>query len=358
MIWMLSAQLVSLLFGVAASSAERALRASGRPGRWPWLLAPLLSILWLASALTGWTPWALLPSRVSARANVIDGAVGTAPLLLTGRTLIVLWCGLVTIFGALFLAQLWKLRRRRRGWRRGRVAGVQVLISMRTGPATIGWVRPRIVLPRWVLDLDARARRLVVLHEQEHRVAGDVLLLNVAALLVVLMPWNLALWWHAARLHRAIELDCDARVLRRAPDRARYGRVLLEAAARSAPAPVLAAGLGRRRPLLERRLSAMVSELPPRGARLAACGAFVLAVAACVMPSPFAPDERENPIMLRELGGVLRARGVAVPTDTAGRYEYEPGNVIREAEPVLRARELGGVVTRVSPPPTDPTARR
>ena len=30
---------------------------------------------------------------------------------------------------------------------------------------------------------------------------------------VVLMPWNLPLWWQWRRLRFAIEVDCDARVL-------------------------------------------------------------------------------------------------------------------------------------------------
>jgi len=55
---------------------------------------------------------------------------------------------------------------------------------------------------------------MVIAHEQSHLAAHDPLLLIVALFLLVLMPWNLPLWWQLHRLRYAIEVDCDSRVLR------------------------------------------------------------------------------------------------------------------------------------------------
>ena len=44
--WMLSALLFTALLGAAALCAESALRAAGRPTRWPWLVALVASVSW------------------------------------------------------------------------------------------------------------------------------------------------------------------------------------------------------------------------------------------------------------------------------------------------------------------------
>ena len=48
---------------------------------------------------------------------------------------------------------------------------------------------------------------MACVHEAEHRAARDTWLLFVGALLVVLTPWNAALWWQISRLRAAVELD-------------------------------------------------------------------------------------------------------------------------------------------------------
>src|SRR6185437_16360485 len=96
-----------------------------------------------------------------------------------------------------------------------------------TGPAVAGWLRPRIVLPAWALHASRGDLELIVLHESEHIRARDPRLLFYAAAMVVLLPWNVVLWWLVHLLRLAIELDCDARVLRHAPDVAAYGALLI-----------------------------------------------------------------------------------------------------------------------------------
>src|SRR5262249_47224216 len=118
------------------------------------------------------------------------------------------------------------LARRRRRWVRVEVDGVPVLVSGDTGPAVVGLLRSCIVLPRWAVDADPEARRLVLEHEQEHVRAGDPRLIALALVAAALMPWNPAVWWQLRRLRLAVEVDCDARVLRRRGDVRAYGAVL------------------------------------------------------------------------------------------------------------------------------------
>lgn len=163
------------------------------------------------------------------------------------------------------------------------------MLSDGFGPAVVGVLVPEIVLPRWALRMSAEELRLACLHEAEHRDAGDPWLLLGGALAATLVPWNPVLWWQLRRLRAAVEVDCDARVLKRGASRRIYGGLLLElGAARSrSPLPVLA--LARSRSLLERRLKMIVRNVRERRPlrSLAAAGvSAALLVVACETPPP------------------------------------------------------------------------
>src|SRR5881628_3003138 len=82
--------------------------------------------------------------------------------------------------------------------------------------------------------------------------------ISATAIAVALMPWNIALWLQARRLRLAIEMDCDARVLRVHPSPERYGLLMLTIAQRRAVAPTLFAPmLSEPTSQLERRIIAM-----------------------------------------------------------------------------------------------------
>src|SRR3954468_627315 len=108
------------------------------------------------------------------------------------------------------------------------------------------------------MTLDAPHLALVLRHEEEHRAARDPYLLFASAIAVALMPWNLALWLQAKRLRLAIEMDCDARVLRAHPSPERYGLLMLTIAQRRSIAPLMFAPmLSEPATNLERRILAM-----------------------------------------------------------------------------------------------------
>jgi hypothetical protein len=203
-------------------------------------------------------------------------------LWLAASLLLVAWLG----------AGLTRLVVQARRWPRHRVAGEEVLVAPAFGPALLALPRPRVILPRWSLGLDADSLEMILLHEREHARAGDALLLPAAVLAVVVAPWNPALWWQLRRIRAAMEMDCDARVLARGASPARYGRLLLALGAERQRGSLAVAGLARPASLLERRLTTMVNGTK-RGSparRFGAAGiALGLVILACQAPAPTTP---------------------------------------------------------------------
>src|SRR5205814_4145200 len=143
------------------------------------------------------------------------------------------------------------------------VDGVPVVITDLAGPATVGLLRSRVLVPQWVLGLPGMQRQYVLRHEEEHRRAHDAHLLFIASLPLILMPWNLALWWQLRRLCLAVEMDCDNRVVGALGDANAYGELLLKVAEAGSRGPRLQPaflGMG----MLERRLNALLTPAPLR----------------------------------------------------------------------------------------------
>ena len=157
--------------------------------------------------------------------------------------------------------------RRRRDWQPGTLLGQPVLWSRDTGPAVVGLLRPTVVLPSSVRALEARKQMLILAHEQEHRRAGDAVLRFAATALLVVFPWNPALWYHYRRLCLAIEFDCDHRVMRRLPHRRwLYGDLLFQfGSSTGARAGIALAAFAEQRSFLEKRIRKLLSKAPEVG---------------------------------------------------------------------------------------------
>src|SRR5262249_22804315 len=124
---------------------------------------------------------------------------------------------------------------------------------------------------------------------EEHRRARDPLALAAASLACALVPWNVALWWQRSRLRLAVEMDCDARVLRRASDVHGYGLLLVDIAQRfDASALTPAAALSEPASSRERKTTAMTTRPSRHPLTLTALGVGALAaiVFACTAPAP------------------------------------------------------------------------
>jgi len=291
-VWIAYVTLATALLVVAARLIERGV-SSGR--RWLWgavmVVAPFLPFL--HTGLTRLVPRGsgldvvfgpMAPVWGTALKD-LGTAVATSHLLGLDGYLALTWALAAVSLLVLLVVGTRRLRRLRKGWVRGEVDGVSVLLSRDFGPAVIGVRRPEIVLPPWVLELPADERELVVAHEEEHRRRGDPGLLAAAFALVAAMPWNVPAWWALFRLRDAVETDCDARVLAgHAGSRNRYARLLFDVGSRASGFVPLGAGFGERVSSLERRIREMLS-VPAGRKRLLvqAVVAAVLVVAACTI---------------------------------------------------------------------------
>lgn len=297
--WMLYAAALSLLITGIAKACSAVCELYRAPTRWCWLAALLLSIAAPLAARS-------VPERVQGNSallttatyrviETVTGSTGPATTVVQSASVtayevvrIVWLLGSAALILALLLAAA-RLRRARRAWRDATVCGERVLVSADAGPAVVGFIHPAIVIPTWALELGDAELALAVTHEREHINARDPWLLLASFLVVVLAPWNPALWLQLRQLRRAIEGDCDARVVARTGEARRYARLLITVVQqrRGARAHVLA--LSYPTSILEWRIRTMASRTPSfRPARAAALAtiAGVLAAALTLMPRP------------------------------------------------------------------------
>ena len=230
------------------------------------------------------------------------------------RSLTVGWIAVSLAVLALLIAVHVHFRRACRAWPETTVDGTRVRLAPRTGPAVIGLIDPEIVVPAWLMTRANVEQRLVLDHEREHLRARDPLLLSAAYIATALMPWHPAIWWMLARLRLAVELDCDARVLRRGVTARSYGALLIDLAGRGAAATGVPA-LGLTLTNLERRLIAMTphrrSHSFVRGSLLAGAAMIAFAIA-CNAPVPTSPHHDDA--VRAQVGDATRT--VRIPDDT------------------------------------------
>ena len=327
-VWMLYATLVATLIAAATLLAERGVRALRWPARWLWmgaiagsLIIPVVG-LWMrgdaerplersmATSLVDPEAYTrslsgdatsdhrqpTLMERAGARGMALAGALD-APFL-------ALWAlGSLAILGILALSAA-RLARAKREWQVALVDDQFVRISEDTGPAVVGFAPSEIVLPEWAVAMSPEQRAMLLAHEREHIRARDPLLLYAGLAALVLAPWNAALWWQLRRLRLAVEMDCDARVLRACSDVRAYGALLIEVGRRTVRAPLAAAAFSEPATHLERRIHMMLAR-PPRFRVLRALtlgvAGLALAFVACDMQAPMGPAP-ENEVALEELG--------------------------------------------------------
>jgi hypothetical protein len=330
--WVVYTLLVSVLVAAAARCLDEVFRSARRPVRFVWLAA-LLGVLVLtvlgphraiptapsegvslerlghgAAGLSG-DATGLMAADAAARGawwlGAGEGAVGSlagavavvrdalrwplravVPLATerADRLLGLAWLTLTAALLVLGLATLRRYRAARRRWPVREIAGTRVRVSPGAGPAVLGVLRPEIVVPRWLLETSPYEQRLVVLHEREHVRARDPLALIAGWGAVALMPWNPVAWWMLRRLRTAVELDCDARVLRAGVAPGYYGSMLIDIAGRGSGLSLGVTALAGSRSTLETRILAMNTRTgrtaAARAAALGILGAAAL-LAAC-----------------------------------------------------------------------------
>jgi len=246
---------------------------------------------------------------------------------------------------ALFVLVNRRLNVARRHWPRQLVHGTSVRVAPSTGPAVIGVFHAEIIVPPSLLDRSDEEQRLILAHEREHVRAGDHLLLGAAWLAVATLPWHPAVWYLVNRIRLAVELDCDARVLRAGASPTRYGRLLIDMAAWRGTSRIGALALTDGISHLERRILAMRTtrsrHAAARGVVLAALGGL-LVVVACEAKVPTSAEITQMDVAAAERGaseaGLLRTPGNG-KTD----FFVNGAKVSAEVARGLEAKNIGSI---------------
>jgi beta-lactamase regulating signal transducer with metallopeptidase domain len=280
--------LLSALTAAAAWLIEAALAACNRARRLAWLAGIAIALgLPLGMAVFNPAEPATPPAiaTVSAERAAVPRAItfvmpAIADARVVGTSLNDLALGVwgIASFALLsyYSASLWQLSRRARRWPTHRFGTHSVIVAQDVGPAVFGWLQPCVVFPRWLLSAPRETQAMALLHEREHLNVRDPQILTTATLLFALFPWNAPLAWMLRRLRFAMEVDCDARVVRGGADPARYGEALLYVSQRQAPGPATSIALIERPSQLERRINIMFAS-PRRYPALIAASSLALA---------------------------------------------------------------------------------
>lgn len=290
--WAVSAIATSALIGAAAVTAERGMRLRQKATRFIWfgaiaaaLLLPLLASLPAAGPITELSgdpsstsptismPAVELPPISWASASQSESH-NTAALAFKAT-----WLAASAVMLAFLCYNALQFRRRKQRWQRDSSRNGAFYVSSDVGPAVFGFRQPSIVVPTWFRDLPYSQQSLILAHERSHIAARDPLLLLGGFLALAAVPWNLPLWWLFARLRRAIELDCDQRVLNEGASLRAYGETLIVVAERRSHGLGVALSMAGIPSLLKRRILIMSAQ-KSRTSRLVAAG--LLGVAALV----------------------------------------------------------------------------
>jgi bla regulator protein blaR1 len=311
--WMSYIIVVSLLLGLAALALERSAQIRQKPTRWLWgtsMIASLLVPLVISSVsvqiprLTGVADPAI-PDRVVALRQMTASGLSPSGWLTAAagqfsaspdldQLLQMGWSAASTILFLAILASGVELGWRRRRWQRGNMAGVPVHISEDAGPAIVGLLDPHIVVPRWLMQCSPEVQELVIAHEQGHLEAHDARLVSIALVLLVCLPWNLPLWWQLRRLRFAVEIDCDARVLRRGYDVSRYGETLIAIGERQSQVIATVVAMAEPRSLLEQRIRNMLQK-KTKYTHATAVALTCLGIAFSVGAAEISPPNNDDP---------------------------------------------------------------
>lgn len=386
-IWMIYSLAISTLVVVAGVAVERLCISFRWPTRWVWVAGIVISLCfaanhwktWQARAAADSSSWTTVIGDAPSSSVVVENAWragtgsaapprSTSPIRVRieriaaaarqslavdpsrfdslSTPLLDLWLA-TSVAALLYLtAAIVGMRRLTRDMPTRVIDGHRVLVSRDIGPALVGVLRARIVLPQWAAELCETERRLVLAHESEHAAAGDPLLLVAGVALVAIQPWNVALWFAAARLRFAIEADCDARVLGRSGDARSYGRLLIRVHTQAAP--ILAARLA---------FAGMTSTLESRIRRLLGAGkprklASLLLAASCLVIVTASASFTPTPVRPFRASGTTAARVSAAPArlDRAIRtQQFEPQPVSLE-----RTRPVAGQGDSAASPESEP----
>ncbi len=188
-------------------------------------------------------------------------------------------------------------------------------------PALFGFIRPRLLLPKGMLETLSREElRYVFLHELAHLKRHDIYIGWLISLLQVLHWFNPLIWLAFYRLRADRELACDALVLARTQSSQAkdYGRTivsLLERFSRSQPLPAMA-GILETKTQLKRRIK-MIARFKKDSYRWSPLAVILIIILACVS-LPDAKRTRASETLASKPAHQPNFRKIRIPT--------KPGN--------------------------------
>lgn len=374
---MLYGVVIGVFVAICAHAAHSLGRIAALPLRWTWIGAMMMTVALIIVAPlrgTGSAPlrrtfasptlsekpssvsvqpaWLAIPRKAfnfvrEAVVTPIDRAISVGGRRLPARLsyyLLPIWICVSSLLLLAILIVHDRFARARRCWPATILHGVRVRVSPDVGPAVIGLICPEITVPRWLIGRDTGEQHLVLSHEGEHLRARDPLLLAAAWITAVLIPWNPAVWWMLSRVRLAIELDCDARVLRSGVAPQAYGAVLIDLAEQCSIFRIGAPALADDSSQLRQRLIAMKPDMP-RFPRVRAFTISTIALAslliACETSLPTEAEVMRMNVSSAEIG----ANNVAIlkSRDSATVYTVDGAVVTSNAAHALPSDKITAV---------------
>lgn len=335
--WMMYIVLVTLTLSAAGIAAERAATVRGPATRWVWmamLVGSLVLPIVIASASIR-LPDAFNSSNASTSIVLRDTTSIQMPtVLLDGEArsyassahidmlMRGIWAGASALMSLFLVLSSVLLNRRKRGWSEERLCGEHVFVAPDAGPAVVGFIRSRILVPSWLLQSSQGQQQCAIAHERSHLDARDPQLLGLALILLTLMPWNPLLWWQFRRLRRAIEMDCDARVLLGGHDVGAYCEALIHVGQRQSSRIGVVPAMSDSGSFLELRIRQMLRK-PKKWAHVSAVVLIGVSLGMAVIAAQVTPpdtDHRDanNPVLV---SGVALARYI-------GFYRVSPVSLV------------------------------
>lgn len=329
--WMAYAVLVALALSAAALAAERAAKIRGTATRWVWV-ATLAGSLMLPTVIasvsirlpdafrSGSTSTAIAlrnTTSIHLPSALLDlGGAPSHEASATADTLIRdAWAAMSMLMMLALAATYLMLHRRKRGWNEEQLCGERVLVAHDAGPAVVGLIRARIVVPAWLLQADEEQQRCAIAHERSHLDARDPQLIALALLLLAAMPWNPLLWWQFIRLRRAIELDCDARVLRGGHDVGTYCETLIQVGQHQSSRIGVVPAMSDSVSFLESRIRHMLRR-PGKWTRVSATALACVAVGMAAFAAQVTPPALSGNDALDRYAGFYQVSAISLVTVT------------------------------------------
>lgn len=190
-------------------------------------------------------------------------------------------------------------------------------------PALFGFVRPRLLLPKEMLEETSREElRYVFLHELAHLKRHDIYLGWLTSLLQILHWFNPLVWFAFYRIRADREVSCDAFVLSRSEreDSKEYGQAilgLLRHFSRERPIPALA-GILENQSQLKRRIT-MIAQFQKKSYRWSPLAVLSIAVVTFVSLSfSLGIKTQDSSLRKEELSISLRRINTGPMSDFSG----------------------------------------